>query len=113
LVANQWTAPMPVGVGAGFPAGPNLAPAPPGGAVAIASPPAPDHMAGSPALQPVNGSDVIYCSWCGKQRAVNAPAIHYCGSMERPAVYCMNCGTSLEEGAAACSCGTPTTKISR
>jgi len=111
LVANQWAVPVPVGAGAPFPSL-NLAPAPPRGAVGIASPPAPVIVAGS-AAPTVNESDVIYCSWCGKQRAVNAQAIHYCGSMERPVVYCMNCGTSLEQGAAACSCGTPVAKTSR
>lgn len=56
---------------------------------------------------------VIYCSWCGNQRMVNAPAIHHCGSKERPAVYCMSCGSSLQESAAHCtSCGTPATQLS-
>jgi hypothetical protein len=98
----------------------------PSGAVAIApspSPstaptptptPTPDAPKESRASQPEHESDVVYCSWCGKQRAVNAPSIHYCGSMERPVVYCMKCGTAFEEGATACtSCGTPITKISR
>ncbi len=115
LVAPQWAAPVPAGVAAGIPSsGPSPASAPPNGAVAIASSPPAPTMAGSPASQPENGTDVIYCSWCGKQRAVNAPAIHYCGSMERPVAYCMKCGTSVNEGAATCtSCGTPTTQISR
>jgi hypothetical protein len=57
---------------------------------------------------------VIYCSWCGKERAVDAQAIHHCGSKERPAAYCMVCGTPLGEGAAACTqCGTPATQISK
>jgi hypothetical protein len=56
---------------------------------------------------------VIYCSWCGKERAVDAQAIHHCGSKERPATYCMHCGTPLGEGAATCTqCGTPATQIS-
>jgi hypothetical protein len=113
-VANQWAAPVPAGVAAQMPNGPSPSPAPPGGAVAIASSPPTPSMTGSPTSRPENGSDVIYCSWCGKQRAVNAPAIHYCGSMERPAAYCMKCGTSLDEGAASCAtCGTPATQISR
>jgi hypothetical protein len=57
---------------------------------------------------------VIYCSWCGKERAVDAQAIHHCGSRERPAAYCMRCGTPLGEGAATCAqCGTPATQISK
>jgi hypothetical protein len=57
---------------------------------------------------------VIYCSWCGKERAVDAQAIHHCGSMDRPPAYCMNCGTPLAEGADRCaSCGTPSTELSR
>jgi hypothetical protein len=65
--------------------------------------------------EPPNGdrANMVYCSWCGKQRATNAPAIHHCGSRERPAVYCMNCGTVLQAGALACaSCGTPTATLS-
>jgi hypothetical protein len=72
------------------------------------------NMAATPATRPDRQDGVIYCSWCGKQRAVNAEAIHHCGSLDRPAVYCMNCGTSLEEGAPGCtSCGTPATHVSR
>lgn len=57
---------------------------------------------------------VIYCSWCGNQRASDAVAIHHCGSLDRPAVYCMNCGTPLGSGALTCtSCGTPATSVSR
>jgi hypothetical protein len=63
---------------------------------------------------PPEGQKVIYCSWCGKSRESNAQAIHHCGSLERPAVYCMQCGTPLETGAAACAaCGTPSSKVSR
>jgi hypothetical protein len=58
--------------------------------------------------------DVIFCSWCGKERRVDAAAIHHCGSRERPAVYCMRCGTPFAEGAASCaSCGTPSSQLSR
>ncbi len=71
-------------------------------------------LASSAALGSVaQAPGVIYCSWCGNQRMVNSPAIHHCGSRERPAVYCMNCGTSLGENAAHCtSCGTPATQLS-
>lgn len=80
---------------------------------AVASSPAPSNPA-LPSLQPENESGVIYCSWCGKERAANAPAIHHCGSMERPTLYCMSCGTTREEGVPHCtSCGTPATQISR
>ena len=111
---SQWAPPVPAGVGARLPSPPIPMSAAPNGGVAIAPPPAAPAMTGSPASQPENGSDVIYCSWCGKQRAVNAQSIHHCGSMERPVVFCMKCGTSLEAGAATCSsCGTPATQVSR
>jgi hypothetical protein len=56
---------------------------------------------------------LVYCSWCGKQRALDAPALHHCGSRERPAVYCMKCGRPFEEGVAACeSCGTAVSVLS-
>ena len=59
-------------------------------------------------------SRIIYCSWCGNQRASDAVAIHHCGSLDRPAVYCMNCGTPLGSSAPTCtSCGTPATSVSR
>ena len=123
-VPTHLVSPEPAGVAAGAPGGPGPVFAMPNGAAAIApspvwsaapSPaPAPVAAAESRAAQSGNGSDVVYCSWCGKQRAINAESIHYCGSMERPVVYCMQCGTPFEEGAAACaSCGTPVTKISR
>ena len=123
-VPSHLSSPEPAGVAAGAPGGPGPVFAMPNGAAAIApspvrsaapSPaPAPVGAAESRAARSENGSDVVYCSWCGKQRAVNAESIHYCGSMERPVVYCMQCGTPFEEGAAACaSCGTPVTKISR
>jgi hypothetical protein len=55
----------------------------------------------------------VFCSWCGKERAFDAHAIHHCGSRERPSVYCMACGTLLAEGADDCaSCGTPALKLS-
>lgn len=112
-VTSQWAAPVPAGVGARPPNGPRAASASPGGAPAISSSPPASTTTGSSGPQPENGSGVIYCSWCGKQRALNAPEIHYCGSMERPAAYCMKCGTSLEGVAACTSCGTPATQISR
>jgi hypothetical protein len=113
-VTNQWAPPVPAGVGARLPSAPIPISATPKGAELTAPSPAAPAMAGSPASQPANATDVIYCSWCGKQRAVDAQALHYCGSMERPAAFCMKCGTSLDAGAAACSsCGTPATQISR
>jgi hypothetical protein len=87
---------------------PAYAAAMPGTATVAAS------LGGSPSPQPEERPSNIYCSWCGKERAINAQAIHHCGSTERPAVYCMHCGTLLVEGAPSCaSCGTPATKISR
>jgi hypothetical protein len=77
----------------------------------LAPPPPPPPAASE--LRPTD-PDVIFCSWCGKERRVDAAAIHHCGSRERPAVYCMRCGTPLEEGAASCaSCGTPSSQLSR
>jgi hypothetical protein len=70
----------------------------------------------APPVAPVQSNEnrVIHCSWCGKTRAVDAAAIHHCGSKDRPAVYCMNCGTPFEAGASTCaSCGTPVTQVSR
>jgi hypothetical protein len=64
-------------------------------------------------LQPSTNPGVIYCSWCGKERAVDAQAIHHCGSKDRPVVYCMTCGTALDGAANCTSCGTPATQISR
>jgi hypothetical protein len=115
LAPNSWAAPVPAGIGARVPGAPNPGPVSPTGTdAALASFPARSSLAEVPVLQPEKVGGVIYCSWCGKERAVNANAIHYCGSMERPAVYCMNCGTSFEEGAASCTaCGTPATKLSR
>jgi hypothetical protein len=92
------------------PRGPQLGSFPPPTAFPVHS--ASPAQTGSPA-QTEEGK-TIYCSWCGKARAVDAPAIHHCGSKDRPAVYCMNCGTPFEAGAANCaSCGTPVTQISR
>ena len=67
------------------------------------------------ALGPQAGGEsaAIFCSWCGKERPVNAQAIHYCGSMERPSVYCMSCGTPLDGAQSCAACGTPSTKVSR
>jgi hypothetical protein len=113
LIATERAEPVPAGMAMRVPSTPNPAPASPSGAVALAPSPVVNAGAAPPSSLPENGSDVIYCSWCGKQRAVNAQSIHYCGSMERPSVYCMTCGTALEGAATCSSCGTPATKISR
>jgi hypothetical protein len=113
IVASPWPSPMPVSAPdhTSSSVAPNL-PSPPAQAAVAAPTPAQSSMAGTQAL-PLE-SAVIYCSWCGKQRAVNAQAIHHCGSKERPVVYCMNCGIPFEDGATSCTqCGTPTTQISR
>jgi len=105
----QWTPPVPVGAVATSPGGPGPAPAAPSGAAPAFSP-GPGTTTGAADV----AATVIYCSWCGKERAVDAAAIHYCGSMERPAAFCMSCGTPLAEGAPGCAnCGTPATKLSR
>ncbi len=111
---RQRPVPVPVGAPAGRPGGPG-----PGPVAPTSTPPpspGPGIMSGAPvsAPQPGSTSDVIYCSWCGKERAVNAQAIHHCGSMERPAAFCMGCGAPLQDGAPGCaSCGTPATELSR
>jgi hypothetical protein len=110
--ASQWAAPVPAGVGPRSAPGPSAAR--PSSVASPAPAPAPPGPGAVATLQPDREADVLYCSWCGKERAVNAQAIHYCGSMERPAAFCMRCGTALHEGAAACgSCGTPATQLSR
>jgi hypothetical protein len=112
LVTNSWAGPAPASVGVKIPDASNQGHVSPTGRASATS--LPGKMAETPVFQPENEGGVIYCSWCGKERAVNANAIHYCGSMERPTLYCMNCGTSFEEGATTCtSCGTPSTKLSR
>jgi hypothetical protein len=75
-------------------------------AVAVAAP-----VAAAPSVGGEPG--VIYCSWCGKERTVNAQAIHHCGSMDRPAAYCMRCGTPLDGAPSCTSCGTPSSTVSR
>jgi hypothetical protein len=66
------------------------------------------------ALPTFSPPTVIYCSWCGKQREMKAQAIHHCGPLDRPAVFCMDCGNPLGEGATECAtCGTPATKVSK
>jgi hypothetical protein len=112
---NQPTALVPAGqVPAHTPAPtpmPLPAPVPPSSAAGSASMP---DMAHSWAPPPVVTRTTIFCSWCGKERAVDAQAIHHCGSRERPVVYCMHCGTFLEAGASDCAnCATPTTQVSR
>jgi len=86
-------------------AGPTIAP---GGIQPSPFPPPPASPVQADATR------TIYCSWCGKPRAADAQSIHHCGSQDRPVVYCMNCGTPFEGGAANCaSCGTPVTQISQ
>ena len=64
-------------------------------------------------LQTRGNNGVIFCSWCGKERAIDAQSIHHCGSRERPPVYCMSCGTPFQDGASSCAaCGTPSTQLS-
>lgn len=50
----------------------------------------------------------MFCQWCGTERDPDSNAIHHCGSKDRPAAFCMSCGTALADGDTACaSCGTP------
>lgn len=63
--------------------------------------------------EPPAPAPTIFCSWCGNERAADSHAIHYCGSSERPAEYCVRCGTTFD-GAPTCpSCGTPATELSK
>lgn len=51
---------------------------------------------------------MLFCQWCGKERDPDANALHYCGSKDRPAAYCIKCGKQLDEGDTECAaCGTP------
>jgi hypothetical protein len=108
-VTNSRAEPVTVGVAATVPSGPIPEPASNSGAAAMAH----RNVAPDPAFQPKNEDGVIYCSWCGKERAVNAQAIHHCGSRERPAIFCMQCGTPLEGANNCARCGTPATQVSR
>jgi hypothetical protein len=112
---NQPTAFVPTGqVPVHTPASPPMPPpthVPPNSAAAASSMPGTAQL---PAPPTEVKRTTIFCSWCGKERAVDAQALHHCGSKERPVVYCMNCGTPFEAGASNCaSCGTPTTQVSR
>jgi len=52
------------------------------------------------------GPPAFHCTWCG-DRVLVGSEIHDCGPRNRPAIYCMNCGTAFEAGATNCSsCGT-------
>jgi hypothetical protein len=112
LVTNAWDSPVPVGVGAKIP-GPNPKAASITSTRSVAPIPPQGNIHQSPPFQPQSVGGVIYCSWCGKERAVNAPAIHHCGSKERPVVYCMGCGTPFGDNVTYCaSCGIPVTQKS-
>jgi hypothetical protein len=45
----------------------------------------------------------VFCPWCGKQRPVDAIAIHHCGPKDRPRLYCSSCGSTLPEDDADCA----------
>jgi hypothetical protein len=114
LASTPWATPVPAGIGGNVPSGPNPATAWRASTATMAATPAQSNVVAAPIFPPKSEDGVIYCSWCGKERAVKAHAIHYCGSMERPVVYCMSCGTSFDAGANTCgSCGTPATQLSR
>lgn len=50
----------------------------------------------------------MFCRWCAKERDPGSLAIHHCGSLTRPPVYCMQCGTELGSDATTCAeCGLP------
>jgi hypothetical protein len=91
-------------------AGPTSSVAPPIGPATSGAAAPTSTLVQDPAAAPA----VIFCSWCGKERAVNAQAIHHCGSKDRPAVHCMHCGTPLGEAAATCAaCGASTAQLSK
>lgn len=75
------------------PTGPGLAPA--------AAP------VGTAVLERPAGKPDFHCGWCGTGVSVGS-GVHDCGPRDRPAHYCMRCGTRFGEGAKTCtSCGSP------
>jgi hypothetical protein len=73
----------------------------------------------TPYVQPGTGlyapppRDTVYCPWCAKPRAVDAHAIHHCGPLDRPHVYCETCGSALPEATGRCpACEAPASKVS-
>jgi hypothetical protein len=61
---------------------------------------------GDTALMTEQGPKLEYCKWCGKERAVDSFAIHYCGPADRPVAFCATCGGSIPSGSSVCSsCG--------
>jgi hypothetical protein len=77
-------------------------------AAPAASLPQPSGVGGSAPVLNDGATAVVYCAWCGKERALNAQAIHHCGSKSRPVVFCTGCGASLVPGDDACtSCNLP------
>jgi hypothetical protein len=114
--AGGRVAPVLTGHGAGpsRSAGPASAVAPPTGLAPSGAAAAAIASSATLVRDPAAAPAVIFCSWCGKERAVDAQAIHHCGSKDRPAVYCMHCGTPLGEAAATCaSCGASTAQLSK
>jgi hypothetical protein len=112
LVTGARDSRVPVGVGTMIP-GTIPGAASITGTTSVTSIPAPGNEHQSPAFQSQSVGGVIYCSWCGKERAVDAQSLHHCGSRERPVVYCMGCGTPFGDNATSCaSCGTPATQKS-
>lgn len=91
--------------GGGAPGAWGLAPPPPSGPGAARS----GARAATAVLErpPENSKVDYHCAWCGSGVAVGAGA-HDCGSRDRPANYCMRCGSLFADGAATCgSCGSP------
>jgi hypothetical protein len=49
----------------------------------------------------------FHCAWCGSGISLGSGA-HECGSRDRPASYCMKCGSLFADRSTTCeSCGTP------
>jgi hypothetical protein len=68
--------------------------------------PEPSASVDSSDLQTAEQPTVVYCQWCGKERAVDALSIHHCGPKDRPVAFCTVCGASVTQGATDCaSCG--------
>jgi hypothetical protein len=49
-----------------------------------------------------------HCIWCGEVLPGNRALFHNCGSKDRPAAFCRDCGDALVDGSSSCAnCGSP------
>jgi hypothetical protein len=103
-------APAQVAASATPTAGPRRSPGVPSrsASTAVAAPSmstAPESVAASPSGG-TQGKN--HCIWCGEVLPGNRALFHNCGSKDRPAAFCRNCGDALVDGSSSCAnCGTP------